>query len=229
MIGQLNHLPAHRARRRADELLGRFDLSQAADRGVKTYSGGMRRRLDLAAGLMGRPQVLFLDEPTTGLDPRSRLVMWDVVRALVADGTTVLLTTQYLDEADQLADRVGCGRPRPCCRQRYARRAEGTLRWRKRGAHPGERFGPRRGPRRARPLRRQRARDRSRWAQSRRLASKDARPALACDRDRPRRCWGRLGRPRGLSCLPRRRLLGPHRPWASTEATGSSPNEVAVL
>jgi len=106
MVGQLCRLSGRRARRRADELLARFDLLDAARRGVKTYSGGMRRRLDLAASLVARPEVLFLDEPTTGLDPRSRLVMWEVIRTLVADGTTVLLTTQYLDEADQLADRV---------------------------------------------------------------------------------------------------------------------------
>jgi len=106
MVGQLCRLGGRRARRRADELLTRFDLVDAATRGVKTYSGGMRRRLDLAASLIARPDVLFLDEPTTGLDPRSRLVMWDVIRTLVADGTTVLLTTQYLDEADQLAHRV---------------------------------------------------------------------------------------------------------------------------
>jgi ABC-2 type transport system ATP-binding protein len=87
-------------------LLDRFDLTDAADRGVKTYSGGMRRRLDLAASLVTRPRVLFLDEPSTGLDPRSRMVTWDAVRDLAADGTTVLLTTQHLDEADQLADRI---------------------------------------------------------------------------------------------------------------------------
>ena len=106
MVGQLCRLSGRRARRRADELLARFDLTNVAGRGVKTYSGGMRRRLDLAASLIARPEVLFLDEPTTGLDPRSRLVMWDVIRTLVADGTTVLLTTQYLDEGDQLADRI---------------------------------------------------------------------------------------------------------------------------
>ena len=91
------------ARARAGELLDRFDLTEAAGRPVKTYSGGMRRRLDLAASLVGRPRVLYLDEPTTGLDPRSRSDVWDMIRALVADGVTVLLTTQYLDEADQLA------------------------------------------------------------------------------------------------------------------------------
>jgi ABC-2 type transport system ATP-binding protein len=106
MIGELSRLPRPEARRRADELLASFDLATAAGRAVKTYSGGMRRRLDLAASLIARPEVLFLDEPTTGLDPRSRSVMWDIIRGLAADGTTLLLTTQYLEEADQLADRV---------------------------------------------------------------------------------------------------------------------------
>jgi ABC-2 type transport system ATP-binding protein len=106
MIGELSRLTGKAARRRADELLERFDLTDAAGRAVKTYSGGMRRRLDLAASLIGHPAVLFLDEPTTGLDPSARALMWDIVRQLVADGTTLLLTTQYLDEADQLANRV---------------------------------------------------------------------------------------------------------------------------
>ena len=106
MIGQLSRLTGDAARRRADELLERFDLTEAGSRAVKTYSGGMRRRLDLAASLIGHPAVLFLDEPTTGLDPSARALMWDIVRQLVADGTTLLLTTQYLDEADQLAGRV---------------------------------------------------------------------------------------------------------------------------
>jgi ABC-2 type transport system ATP-binding protein len=106
MIGQLSRLTARAARQRADELLEQFDLTAAASRSVKTYSGGMRRRLDLAASLIGRPAVLFLDEPTTGLDPSARALMWDIVRQLVADGTTLLLTTQYLDEADVLASRV---------------------------------------------------------------------------------------------------------------------------
>jgi len=106
MIGQLGRLSGRQARARAGELLDRFDLADAADRGVKTYSGGMRRRLDLAASLVAEPEVLFLDEPTTGLDPRSRMVTWDIVRGLAAGGTTVLLTTQHLDEADQLADRI---------------------------------------------------------------------------------------------------------------------------
>jgi ABC-2 type transport system ATP-binding protein len=106
MVGRLYHLAGRVARRRATELLARFDLTDAAKRTVKTYSGGMRRRLDLAASLVMTPPVLFLDEPTTGLDPRSRLSMWDIISGLVSDGTTVLLTTQYLEEADQLANQI---------------------------------------------------------------------------------------------------------------------------
>jgi ABC-2 type transport system ATP-binding protein len=106
MVGRLYHLPRAEARRRAQQVLERFGLTDAANRTARTYSGGMRRRLDLGASLVGRPQVLFLDEPTTGLDPRSRLGMWDLIRELVKDGTTLLLTTQYLEEADVLADRV---------------------------------------------------------------------------------------------------------------------------
>jgi daunorubicin resistance ABC transporter ATP-binding subunit len=106
MIGRLSRLGRAEAWRRADELLDRFDLTGAAGRAVKTYSGGMRRRLDLAASLIGRPEVLFLDEPTTGLDPRSRAVVWDIIRDLAADGATLLLTTQYLDEADRLASQI---------------------------------------------------------------------------------------------------------------------------
>jgi ABC-2 type transport system ATP-binding protein len=106
MFGRLYHVPGATVKRRAGELLERFDLLDAANRVVKTYSGGMRRRLDLAASLIVSPPVLFLDEPTTGLDPRSRLGMWDVIANLVADGTTVLLTTQYLEEADQLARQI---------------------------------------------------------------------------------------------------------------------------
>ncbi len=106
MIGQLLDLSKRDARRRADELLAWFDLSDAANKVAKHYSGGMRRRLDLAASLVGRPRVIFLDEPTTGLDPAKREDMWDVVRSLVGDGSTVLLTTQYLEEADALADEI---------------------------------------------------------------------------------------------------------------------------
>jgi ABC-2 type transport system ATP-binding protein len=106
MIGRLYRLGRRRAQTRARELLERFTLSDAADRPVKTYSGGMRRRLDLAGSLVAEPSVLFLDEPTTGLDPRSRVTMWEVIRELVSQGTTLLLTTQYLEEADRLADEI---------------------------------------------------------------------------------------------------------------------------
>jgi ABC-2 type transport system ATP-binding protein len=106
MVGRLYHMGRAASRQRADELLERFDLADAARRLVRTYSGGMRRRLDLAAALVVRPPVLFLDEPTTGLDPRSRIGLWETIEDRVAAGTTVLLTTQYLDEADRLADRI---------------------------------------------------------------------------------------------------------------------------
>jgi ABC-2 type transport system ATP-binding protein len=106
MVGRLYHLGGGHSKERARELLAAFDLSEAAGRLVRTYSGGMRRRLDLAAALVARPPVLFLDEPTTGLDLRSRIGLWDAIEALVSEGTTVLLTTQYLDEADRLADRI---------------------------------------------------------------------------------------------------------------------------
>jgi ABC-2 type transport system ATP-binding protein len=106
MVGRLYHFDMAQARARADELLEQFDLVEAADRPTKTYSGGMRRRLDLAGALVARPPIIFLDEPTTGLDPRSRIGLWDVIENLVSQGTTVLLTTQYLDEADKLADSI---------------------------------------------------------------------------------------------------------------------------
>ena len=106
MVGRLYHLGKSRAGERASELLEQFGLADAADRRARTYSGGMRRRLDLAASLVAQPPVLFLDEPTSGLDPRSRLGLWDVITSLVSGGTTVLLTTQYLEEADHLADTI---------------------------------------------------------------------------------------------------------------------------
>ena len=106
MVGRLYHLNSADSRARANQLIDLFDLTDAKDRPVKGFSGGMRRRIDLAGALVMRPQVLFLDEPTTGLDPRSRLGMWDIITKLVSDGTTVLLTTQYLEEADQLADSI---------------------------------------------------------------------------------------------------------------------------
>lgn len=106
MMGRLYHLDRAHSKKRANELLEQFDLVEAKNRAAKTYSGGMRRRLDLAASLIATPPVLFLDEPTTGLDPRSRLVMWDVIQKLMDNGATILLTTQYLEEADKLADRI---------------------------------------------------------------------------------------------------------------------------
>ncbi len=106
LVGRLYHLPRDRYRARAEELLQQFQLTDAADRAAKTYSGGMRRRLDLAASLVNTPSVLFLDEPTTGLDPQSRNDLWEVIRTLVSQGTTVLLTTQYMEEAEALADRI---------------------------------------------------------------------------------------------------------------------------
>jgi ABC-2 type transport system ATP-binding protein len=107
MVGRLYGLSARESRRRTDEVLTAINLQDAADRRVDTYSGGMRRRLDLAASLVGRPEVMFLDEPTTGIDPRSRQELWEMLKDLVGGGTTVLLTTQYLEEADRLADRIG--------------------------------------------------------------------------------------------------------------------------
>jgi ABC-2 type transport system ATP-binding protein len=106
LMGRLLHLPAAERRARASQLLDRFDLVEAAKQTPATYSGGMTRRLDIAMTLMGRPRLIFLDEPTTGLDPRSRQMMWQLIRGLVAEGVTILLTTQYLEEADQLADRI---------------------------------------------------------------------------------------------------------------------------
>ncbi len=106
MVGRLYHLSRSEARRRADDILERFELTDAASRSAGTYSGGMRRRLDVGASLVGRPQVLFMDEPTTGLDPRSRITLWGIIEQLVSDGTTLMLTTQYLEEADQLSSTI---------------------------------------------------------------------------------------------------------------------------
>lgn len=106
MVGQLYHFRRKEAKQRARDLLARFSLEDAADRTIKTYSGGMRRRLDLAASIVARPEILFLDEPTTGLDPRTRMDLWQLIKDLINDGTTLLLTTQYLEEADVLADRI---------------------------------------------------------------------------------------------------------------------------
>ena len=123
-MADLHHLGRAEGRRRAAELLDRFDLAEAATKTAATYSGGMRRRLDLAMGLVGDPRIVFLDEPTTGLDPRSRRTMWQIIRDLVAGGVTVFLTTQYLEEADQLADRIARPRPRQLCRRGHRGRAQ---------------------------------------------------------------------------------------------------------
>jgi len=125
LFGRLYQLSSPEARRRADELLEQFDLVDARDRVVKTYSGGMRRRLDLASALIGRPRLLILDEPTTGLDPRSRLGMWDVIRGLVREGVTLLLTTQYLGGGRRTGRRDRCRGPRQDHRHRHCRRAQG--------------------------------------------------------------------------------------------------------
>src|SRR5207342_1954618 len=106
LMADLHHLRADEGKRVVTSLLERFDLAESAQKMASTYSGGMRRKLDLAMTLVGRPEIIFLDEPTTGLDPRSRRTMWDIIRQLVADGVTIFLTTQYLDEADRLADRI---------------------------------------------------------------------------------------------------------------------------
>ena len=143
----LQGLPTAEGRRRADALLERVDLAAAADRRVGGYSGGMKRRLDLAAALVHEPRVLFLDEPTTGLDPVSRKTIWEEVRALNDDGTTVFLTTQYLEEADQLADNVGDHRQRPDRRRGHAGVAQGRNR---QPPHPAAAGRRARSPRRSR-------------------------------------------------------------------------------
>ena len=148
MVGRLYHLPRAEARKRAEEVLERFELADAAHRTAKTYSGGMRRRLDVGASLVGRPKVLFMDEPTTGLDPRSRLVLWELIRDLQKGGTTLLLCTQYLEEADQLCDRIARDRPRDRDRGGNLDGAEGQDR--RRGARAARRGG---APFPARPTR----------------------------------------------------------------------------
>ncbi len=140
MFGRLYEMPKAESKKRAGELLEKFDLEEAGGRTIKTYSGGMRRRLDLASALIGRPNLLFLDEPTTGLDPRSRLGMWDVIRDLVREGTTLLLTTQYLEEADELADTIAVVDTGQDHRAGYGRSAQGPSRrrtHRSRGQGPG--------------------------------------------------------------------------------------------
>jgi ABC-2 type transport system ATP-binding protein len=215
LMADLNHLGRAEGRRRAADLLERFDLGEAAKQAGVTYSGGMRRRLDLAMGLIGDPRVIFLDEPTTGLDPRSRRDMWQIVRDLVARGVTVLLTTQYLEEADQLADRIAL-----LDHGRLV--AEGTPAELKRlapGGHVELRFADdrpgrgRRGPgRRAGPGRRVAAAAGAR-RRRRPLAQGPARP--------PRRRLGRRGRAGRAHTRPRRRVLRRDRPSHLDHRSGS--------
>ena len=150
MFGRLFDLSPAQARQRADELLERFDLADAADRPARTYSGGMRRRLDLASSLLTRPRILFLDEPTTGLDPRSRNEIWAIVRELVREGTTMLLTTQYLEEADELADRIAVIDHGRVIARGHRQRAQGAHRRADPRGRADQRGQPRRGAGRAR-------------------------------------------------------------------------------
>ena len=200
---------ASRPRARAAELLERFELTDAAGRMVKTYSGGMRRRLDLAASLVARPPVLFLDEPTTGLDPTSRQRMWDVIRGLVADGTTVLLTTQYLDEADALADAISVIDHGTVI-------AEGTARELKARIGGEQLEVTLSAPRRRRRRRRWRrwstgAVSRARRRSPSARAGRGARRARHRGDPRPRRRRRRGRRPRDPPPVARRRVLRPHR------------------
>ena len=224
MLCRLRHLAARRARRRTAELLERFDLADAADRRVATWSGGMRRRLDLAMSLVSDPPVLVLDEPTTGLDPRSRRAVWDAVAGLRADGVTVLLTTQYLEEADRLADRVVGARRRP-----RRRRGDGRASSRRRSgrrpssscftdplaldrAHAAARGPPcRRRPRAGQPAR-----------ADRRLAGRGARPARPDGRRGRDRAAARAAPPDARRRVPdaHREALTCPRPcdWAAVDA-----------
>ena len=153
LMADLHHLGRREGRRRAAELLEQFDLVEAAGKPAATYSGGMRRRLDLAMTLVGDPRIIFLDEPTTGLDPRSRRTMWQIIRELVADGVTIFLTTQYLEEADQLADRIARARPRPAGRRGHRRTSSSAA---SPAATSGCEFADRRRARRGRPRPRRR-------------------------------------------------------------------------
>ena len=186
LMARLRHLGAKRSKTRVAELLEQFDLVEAARKPLATYSGGMRRRLDLAMTLVATPSVIFLDEPTTGLDPRSRHTMWDIVRGLVADGTTVLLTTQYLDEADELADRIAVLDGGRIVADGDAGRAQAT---RARRAHPAPVRGCRDARRRLPPARR--VRSRRRRARAHRAERRRGR--RAAHRAGPPRC----GQPRG--------------------------------
>ena len=208
LVGELSDMGRSASRARATELLAQFELTDAADRVLKGYSGGMRRRLDLAASLMTRPPVLFLDEPTTGLDPTSRQRVWDAIRELLREGVTVLLTTQYLDEADALANRIVVIDHGRVIAERYAAGAEGSEPERPPRGHAGH--SPRRGRvgagatgHRADPCQRRRPAPQRRGRQ---LAGVGHLGGA-----RPRRGRSAGGQHRGAPAVARRRVLLPHR------------------
>ena len=207
LIGRLLGIPKAQAKARARELLADFDLAEAADRATKTYSGGMRRRLDLAASLVGRPRLLYLDEPTTGLDPRGRKELWALIRRLVATGVTVLLTTQYLDEADQLADDIVVIDHGRVIATGHPGRAEGE----DRRADPGRASG-RRGRSRHGRVDRGRADQRSAGGRRHHGEHRDRRPGAAAGRGAPARRRRRgHRRARAARIQPGRGVPDPHR------------------
>ena len=210
-MADLHHLPRREGRRRAAELLERFDLTDAAKKTPATYSGGMRRKLDLAMTLVGDPKVIFLDEPTTGLDPRSRRVMWDIIRDLVANGVTIFLTTQYLEEADQLADRIAVldsGRL-------VAQGTPDELKRRVPGGHLRLRFADpaRAAPRRRTLLEVSTPDDEALVLQ---VPTDGTVPALRAVLGPARRRGGRGRQPDRAHPRPRRRVPHPHRPRGPT-------------
>ena len=207
LVGRLTHLPARETRERSDELLERFELVDAADRLVRTFSGGMRRRLDLAAALVHQPPVLFLDEPTTGLDPYGRTELWRVIEELVDVGTTLLLTTQYLEEADRLADRIVVIDHGLIIAEGTAERAQGPAGDHRHRGGVRRPYGGAGPPRRASHARRDRRR-RPHAAHERRRRGE----CHAGDRARPRRRAPRAGHDGVARADARRRLLVPHRP-----------------
>ena len=212
-VGRLFHLRTKDAKARATELLERFDLSDAGDRVVKGYSGGMRRRLDIAMSLVSRPSVLFLDEPTTGLDPRSRLGMWDLIEELVAEGTTTLLTTQYLDEAERLADHIVVIDHGTVIAKGHRRRAQGPDRWRPPGGHRRPRGRPRPDRRAAAgPVRGQRRRTGRPRGPHRHHRRQRHPQAGSRGGPPPRRRRDRGRRRRGPPAHARRRVPATHRP-----------------
>ena len=217
MIGQLSRLTAGAARRRADEMLERFSLTEAAGRAVKTYSGGMRRRLDLAASLIGYPSVLFLDEPTTGLDPNARAMTWAIVRELADSGTTLLLTTQYLEEADAAGPPGGGDRRRHGDRRGHARPAQVLFGRRAPRGGAGRGHGCRGGDRRGQAVRR-RQRPAGRGGAAAVGAGRGGRGPDHAGGARPRPGRGPGQRRDHAARVARRRVPVPHRPRQRPEA-----------